>query len=783
MTGKIIKWGSFKWKEKYSDKFLLRLVLSYSVILIIILFLGVFMYSYGIRTARKKLIDENYKSLQNAVRDVDKSFQIMLSLNHQIANDSDVYSFVTSDNINTQFFLTVLDAKTNLTNLLSVQNLTFVEDLFVYAHNTDYILSANELENSSLYYHYNRRYDKNYYEHFMDRIKNPKYAGIPQQLNQYTSTRKDFLIYSYPMSMYRPGSKSNASICYGINKNYFENLFSDLSLYDTGFIYIADHEKEEILRITTKNSIDISSNDFITKVETAKNQNSIKLNNEDMIVSSYTSKNNQWTYYLVQPSSMVFSVLYHYQKLNLNMISGALFIGIVLLFIMSNNNLAPFKRIEHQLKGSLSDEEAVVHDKSNNVVNTIDHYVNALIHSKATLQQTIEWQRPIIYTSHLAKLMHGLIESEEELNRIKSIFNLKDKLHNYYILYINICLNELEVYIDNYVIKKGGYQDVIKGVFYTYFGDRINIYEVDSQSFSILIQWEQEEDKRSIMDLFEQVHVELRDKYSLIIYGGISEKYEDLLLTWKYYQHAVQALNYAGRNHILIPYEKVTHNMSSYYYPIELEQQLLNFITNGKMNQVEAVLTSIYYENFEVRSLSINMIKWLLSDLRNTLLKVRFSLPENDSNNIKLLELDEKFRQKKSFELIRLTAKELCQCFEKMSSQSVLIDRVKVYIQDNYMDSSLSLNKISEEFHISESYFSYLFKEITNQNFSEYLEKIRMKQAIHLLQTTSMNIEDISSDVGYNNTSSFRRAFKKLLKVTPQEVRGNNQTIIKQELL
>lgn len=783
MNEKNIKLRGFKWKEKYRDKFLLRLVLSYSVILIILLLLGVFMYSFGISTARKNLIDENYKSLQNAVRDVDKSFQIMLSLNHQIANDSDIYSFVKSDTIDTKFFLTVLDAKENLTNLLSVQNLTFVEDLFVYAHNTDYILSANELENSSLYYHYNRRYDKNYYEDFMDRIMSPKYAGKPQQLGIYSSTRKDFLIYSYPLSMYRPGSKSNASICYGIGRNYFENLFSDLVLYDTGFIYIADTESEEILRITTKNSMQIDSKDFINTIQKAGNLNTIKLNNEDMIVSSYTSKNNQWTYYLVQPSSMVFSVLYQYQRLNLIMISVALLIGIVLLFIMSNNNLEPFIKIEHQLKGSLSEDEGMVYDKSNNIVSTIDSYVNALINKKATLQQTLEWQRPIIYTSHLAKLMHGLLESEEELHRIKSIFNLKENLNNYYVLYINICLNELEVYIDNYVIKKGGYQDVIKGVFYTYFGDSINIYEVDSQSFSILIQWEEEEDLKSIMSLFEQVHVELRDKYSLIIYGGISERFEDLLLTWKYYQHAVFALNHAGRNNILKPYEKVTHNMSSYYYPIELEQQLLNFITNGKMNQVEAVLNSIYYENFEVRSLSLNMIKWLLSDLRNTLLKVRFSLPENDSNNIKLLELDEKFRQKKSFDLIRATAKELCQCFEKMSSQNVLIDRIKVYIQENYKDSSLSLNKISEEFHISESYFSYLFKEVSNQNFSEYLEKTRMNNAIHLLQTTTMNIEDISSEVGYNNTSSFRRAFKKLLKVTPQEIRGNNQNVIKEELL
>ena len=250
--------------------------------------------------------------------------------------------------------------------------------------------------------------------------------------------------------------------------------------------------------------------------------------------------------------------------------------------------------------------------------------------------------------------------------------------------------------------------------------------------------------------------------------------FTDLMFTWQAYHHAVEALNYAGLNHTLQQYDSITKNINSYYYPLELEQQLISFITNGKQPQVQILLNNIYNENFNVRSLPITMIKCLLSDIRNTLLKIRFMLPSDNENPEKLISLDEKLNRKKSYELIQEIAYDLCDLYETKTSQNILIDKIKQYIKTNYMDSSLSLCKISEEFNISESYFSYLFKEVTKENFSEHLEKLRIDKAYQLLMNTTKNITDIAKEVGYNNTASFRRAFKRIGKITPVEVRKVN---------
>ena len=80
----------------------------------------------------------------------------------------------------------------------------------------------------------------------------------------------------------------------------------------------------------------------------------------------------------------------------------------------------------------------------------------------------------------------------------------------------------------------------------------------------------------------------------------------------------------------------------------------------------------------------------------------------------------------------------------------------------------MGLNKISDEFQISESYFSHMFKEKTGVNFSTYLETIRLNEASRLIRETDISLNELYLSVGYNNANSFRRAFKKIYGITPQ---------------
>lgn len=139
----------------------------------------------------------------------------------------------------------------------------------------------------------------------------------------------------------------------------------------------------------------------------------------------------------------------------------------------------------------------------------------------------------------------------------------------------------------------------------------------------------------------------------------------------------------------------------------------------------------IYHENMDARTLSAPLLNYLLSDLKNTLLKVRFQVkpPETEEGHALLSQLDQSLAEPLRFPQLERNALLLCDLFTSSAEPSDPIPEVERYLQDNFADPSLCLSKLSEMYNISESYLSHMFKDRTGQNFSAYLESLRMNEA------------------------------------------------------
>lgn len=103
------------------------------------------------------------------------------------------------------------------------------------------------------------------------------------------------------------------------------------------------------------------------------------------------------------------------------------------------------------------------------------------------------------------------------------------------------------------------------------------------------------------------------------------------------------------------------------------------------------------------------------------------------------------------------------------SDKSRLSYALNQYIQENHRTTSLM--KTADHFGYSQEYLSRLIKQLTGRNFSEILAECRMKHAIALLRSTNLSVMNIAYQVGYENTESFIRVFKKHYKKTPTEYR------------
>lgn len=103
-------------------------------------------------------------------------------------------------------------------------------------------------------------------------------------------------------------------------------------------------------------------------------------------------------------------------------------------------------------------------------------------------------------------------------------------------------------------------------------------------------------------------------------------------------------------------------------------------------------------------------------------------------------------------------------------SDEEIINRVRSYVNAHYSE-DLSLSTIAAKFYISRYQVSRLFKQSFGVNYQDYVLSVRMKAAAHLLRHTNMRLYEISSAVGFDESSYFSNVFKKTYGCNPRAYR------------
>ena len=731
---------------------MLKMVSSYSIFLFIILMLFVHLYISDTKNAHSQYQWQVKSNLMSNVELFEKDLDIMNAYCRQLLQDNRIRKLARADDIDVELFDLGNTVSTTMATDVYPEALLPMSEFFCYFPNSGFVLGSGFFIEEERYYDWLKDYSENEHDAFVKVLTSPAdyYHFIPMNaFRPYSS--KTYYMYVIDMNdLYY--MNIDAIACFVLEEEKLSSLFECLAT-DSPYRYLSIHSThtDSILSLHTPESENFDSlieDDLLDKMNDF-------LESHKMSMDTHTSAKTGFTYYYSHPSYESTTNNAPPQILYATVFVAALVGGLIIIYMLSKRNIQPIIELDQQLQVTEQEKSDLQEEKSH-------------------LEEVMDSQRPIVFNSYVRQFLRGLIVSPEEAAYAKAFLGLTDENYTYNGLYV-IAYNSANEYhpSSNELITLEKCNEIVQETLKKYMGEPLYCFSPSDRIYALIVVGKPEDGTDLIIKTNEAIvklHDYLLDTYGIWLFAGIGKNTNDILNVWESYQQATEAVNYTSKNYIFFPYEFIKKDSSTFYYPTELSTKLIHFITTGNTPQVLELFNLIHQENIEERSLPINMVQFLLSDIRNTLLKARFALPQSTpAETIK--SLDETFSQHVSFKLCEDIALRLCKLFKMKTDDSDLIFTIEKYIHDNYADPSMGLNKISDEFQISESYFSHLFKEKKGVNFSTYLETIRLNEASRLIRETDISLNELYLSVGYNNVNTFRRAFKKVYGITPSAMR------------
>jgi len=120
--------------------------------------------------------------------------------------------------------------------------------------------------------------------------------------------------------------------------------------------------------------------------------------------------------------------------------------------------------------------------------------------------------------------------------------------------------------------------------------------------------------------------------------------------------------------------------------------------------------------------------------------------------------------------LLKLMEGKLVQAQKGIKESLSLKQKLNQYIQDNIEYEIPSLTSAANEFNMSVSALKNRLK-IEKTNYSNIVDEVRKSIALKLITNPEKSIQDISMYLGFSNSSTFNRAFKRWENMTPATYR------------
>lgn len=96
-----------------------------------------------------------------------------------------------------------------------------------------------------------------------------------------------------------------------------------------------------------------------------------------------------------------------------------------------------------------------------------------------------------------------------------------------------------------------------------------------------------------------------------------------------------------------------------------------------------------------------------------------------------------------------------------------MLEKIDQIIKEQISDPNLSVETLSRQIGVSRSQLQRKFKQLTNQNPSDYLKTARLRYAASLLVTKNLSISEVTYEAGFSSLSHFSNSFRDFYGMSP----------------
>lgn len=733
--------GNMSIRKQYIIKFL-------AVMLLPMIAVEAGFYAVHLNTVKRDTADMIYYRIEQAQTTLDLDLKQVMQIALKTKRDRGLYSSTLEENV----FL-----QTQMRDTLIIHNVTnrLCDNMQIYYQAFDGVFSTEGFTKADIYFLKCLNLNEKESDRFLQILKNP--SGVTS-FHKFFINNKESMIYVMPIEYTR--EESFTTVFFIFYADAIRNVLSEC---------LTTNQGEKMAVVDADGGFVFSDFECVANVNEQNNARireprEIVMNDIQYSLFSCTSSWNGWQFIYAIPANKLISGVKQQQIVLLQIAVMVLVSGCFMAIFLAQSSYRPISNVLFQVGG-----------QKNHVGNELENILLAVTTTRenyAQLQQIVERNTPFLVDYALEKFLNGLIDAKACQIQLREI-NISMEMPYFMVAAISV----------NKDSEKNAISEVHQCVFQSVIDmNAENINELNTLTlersyenvilliFNTINEWDGSEHLDTLMKKFTNANI---DKHISIGVGRVYNAFDDVVKSYTDAMIAVERMRSCHEYGIMTYDDTIAEEQPGVMSDIvEKRLQLVQIIRQGNGRSAMVALEEIEKSIGD----SYLYARYILVDIINAVVHLAYEVSG------KKFEADvERVLQVRGIHQtvqdLSVLVNNLCEHMaqQRLNSNKLLSEKMLKYVNENFSCPELSLDMMAEHFGLSSYYISRFFGQCIGVPFREYITNLRIAYAKSLLIETDLPIRDIVNAVGYADTPTFNKRFKKYVGVTPGNFRSGKK--------